>query len=472
MAKVDLSYRMPLKAREIVEAFLSRGGERIYLVGGFLRDLLLGRESHDIDLLYMGNPLEILENMDRPFFPLDVPRGIYRMMWGEYQVDVAAPKASSLEEDLRERDFTVNAMAYSLAGKELLDPWGGMEDLEARRLRAVTPWAFREDPLRVLRAFRISLQLSFTPTQDTLELATRVAPLLSQVAKERIKEEFSLILAHPHSVEVFKAMARRGVLGVLFPEVEEGKGILQGKWLGTDLRGHLLGTLYSLERILPYLRDFFPLHSSSIKDLLVEEVEGGYSRLKVLKLAAFLHDIGKPSTMVRRGNDLTFWGHDREGGERVRTLGERLGLGTRASGLLAILVSHHMWLHLLARQEKVTSRAKGRFFRRLGRDGGAVILLSLADALASSGEVGFYLLLPLAKEMMDFYYSRFLVDRRLQRPLLSGHEVMEILSLKPGPQVGEVLKALVEAQSEGRVTNLEEAREFLLGLKVRGQRQR
>ncbi len=467
MVKLDLTYGMSSEAREIVETLLARGGGRLYLVGGFLRDLLLGRASYDMDFLYLGDPLEILGDMDRPFFPLDVPRGIYRMMWGRYQVDVAAPRALSLEEDLRERDFTVNAMAYSLTRKELLDPWGGVEDLEARRLRAVTPWAFREDPLRVLRAFRISSHLSFTATQDTLELAARAAPLLSQVAKERIKEEFSLILAHPRSAEVFKSMAREGILGVIYPEVEEGRGILQGKWLGTDLKGHLLGTLYSLERIIPFLQDFFPSYHSSLRTVLAEEVEGGYSRLKVLKLAALLHDIGKPSTMAKRGEDLTFWGHDRKGGERVRSLGGRLGLGVRASALLASLVSHHMWLHLLARQGEVTSRARGRFFRRLGKEGVVVILLSLADALASSGEWGFYLLLPLAREMLEFYYSRFLVDERLRRPLLSGYEVMELLSLEPGPEVGELLRALVEAQSEGKVTSKEEARKFLEELRQR-----
>ena len=461
MARLDLSYGVSHKAREILEAFLSRGGEALYLVGGFLRDLLLGRESHDIDLLYMGDPRELLEALGGTWFPLDQERGIYRMIWGEYQVDVAAPRAFPLEEDLRERDFTVNAMAYSLLKGELIDPWGGMGDLASRRIRVVTPWALEEDPLRVLRVFRLSLWLAFSPTQDTLELASRAAPRLREVARERIREELSLLLAHPASGEAFRAMARWGVLSVLLPEVQEGRGILQGKWMGTDLEGHLLGTLLSLERILPFLDAFFSPHSSALREALALEVEGGVTCSKVLKLAALLHDIGKPPTMVRRDGGLTFWGHDRRGGERVRALGERFGLGSRASGLLATMVSHHMWLHLLARQPEVTPRARGRFFRRLENIGGGVILLSLADALASSGEWGFYLLLPLAREMVDFYYSRFLRDERLRKPLLGGHEVMELLSIPPGPRVGEVLRALVEAQSGGQVTTEEEAREFV-----------
>jgi len=321
--------------------------------------------------------------------------------------------------------------------------------------------AFCEDPLRVLRTFRLSLQLEFVPTRETLALANRAAPRLVYVARERVREELSLILGHPASQGAFRSMALWGVLGVLVPEVEEGRGILQGKWMGSDLRGHLLGTLKALELIIPFLGSFFPGHFSSFRQLLKEEVEGGFNYLSVLKLAALFHDIGKPSTMARKGKDLTFWGHDREGGERMKRIGERLGLGGKASNLLSTLVSHHMWLHLLARQPEVTPRARGRFFRKLGEAGCAVILLSLADALASSGEVGFYLLLPLAREMVDFYYSRFLAEQHLQKPLLTGHDVMNLLSLPPGPQVGEVLRALLEAQSDGLVASKEEALEFV-----------
>ena len=461
MVRLDLSYRLPSRVGEIIVALMVRARDGLYLVGGFLRDLLLGRESYDLDLLYMGNPLELLGDLDVTWFPLDRARGIYRAIWGEYQVDIAAPRDPTLEGDLLERDFTVNAMACSLKTGILVDPWGGLGDLEARVLRAVTPWAMDEDPLRVLRAFRLSLQLAFSPTRDTLELAQRAAGGLGRVARERIKDELSLILGHPASGRALVEMGRWGVLEVLFPEVEEGKGLLQGKWLGGDLKEHLLGTLLALERILPFVDFFFPMHASSLKGMLAREVEGGMTVVKVLKLAALLHDIGKPSTLVPRGDDLTFWGHDREGGEQARRVGERLGLGNKGVDLLTTLVSNHMWLHLLARQKEVTPRARGRFFRRLGEGGCAVILLSLADALASSGEVGFYLLLSLAEEMVDFYYSRFLEDARLQRPLLNGHQVMELLSLSPGPRVGEVLRALLEAQSGGLVTTEEEAREFV-----------
>ncbi len=452
------------KAREILAFFQARSKGELFLVGGFVRDLLLGLNSKDLDLLYFGDPQVLLEGLSRPWFALDPARGVFRVLWDEYQVDLAVPRAPNLEEDLKERDFTVNAMAFPLSLDFLVDPWGGGEDLKKRRLRVLTPWAFKEDPLRVLRTFRLALQLSFSPTHDTLDLARRWASLLAKVAPERIRSEISLILAHPQSSKAFLSMGSQGILGVLLPEVENGQGILQGKWWGTDLRGHLLASLWALERFLPFLESLFTPYALELRGLLREEVEGEVSREKVLKLASLIHDIGKPITMVRREESLTFWGHDIEGGERAKGIGERLGFGTRASDLLALLVGHHMWLHLLARQEAITEKAKGRFFRRMGEKGLLVGLLSLADALASSGERGFFILLPQVREMFSFYYKTFLPDTKLQRPLLNGREVMEILELTPGPMVGRALMALLEAQGEEKVNTKEEAIAFIKNL--------
>ncbi len=456
--------RIPKEAWRILASFQARSKGDLFLVGGFLRDLLLGRDSKDMDLLYFGNPLDLLEGMPCPWFPLDPLRGIYRAICGGYQVDISAPKAPTLEEDLQERDFTVNAMAYSLSQKQLADPWGGRRDMRLRRLRALTPWTFKKDPLRLLRTYRLSLLLGFSPTPDTLEMLRRDAHLLPQAAPERIREELSLILSHPLSSKAFYAMDACGALSHLLPEVEEGRGILQGKWCGTDLKGHLLGTLKALERILPFLSYLFPNHTFRMKGILKKKVEGGISMGVVLKLASLLHDIGKPPTMAERGEDLTFWGHDREGGVIAKGIGRRLGLGTNASTLLSLLIAHHMWIHLLARQDVITPKAKGRFFRRLGDKGVLVALLSLADTLASSGERGFFYFLPKVEELLSFYYTTFLSDERMQRPLLNGKEVMKILSLSPGPKVGEILKALVEAQEEGKVRNREEAVAFITRL--------
>lgn len=456
--------QIPRKARGILAFFQTKAKGELYLVGGFLRDLLLSRDSKDLDLLYFGDPRVLLEGLSRPWFPLDPSRGVFRVIWDEYQVDIAAPRAQELEEDLKERDFTVNAMAFSLSQNSLVDPWGGREDLRKKRLRVLTPWAFREDPLRVLRTFRLALQLGFSPTCDTLDLAERWAGLLVDVAPERIRDEISLILAHPQSSKAFLAMDSRGILDTLLPEVEKGQGILQGKWRGMDLKGHLLASLWALERLLPFLEGFFSPYTSELKGLLNEKVEGGISREKILKLASLIHDIGKPCTMVKRPEGLTFWGHDREGGEQAKEIGKRLGFGTKASDLLAVLVGHHMWIHLLARQELVTQKAKGRFFRQLGEKGLLVCLLSLADALASSGERGFFYLLPYVRDMFSFYYDTFLSDTKLQRPLLNGREVMNILGISPGPMVGQALRALLEAQGEGKVNNKKEAIAFVKNL--------
>ncbi len=458
--------RIPYDVTRLIQPLVDKGKGEVYLVGGCVRDLLLGKASHDIDILYMGDPRKLLEGLSWSYFPLDLERGIFRAHWGEYQLDISAPREPTLEEDLQDRDFTINAMAYQPVSGELIDPLEGRRDLGDRCIRAVTPWALKKDPLRILRAFRLSIQLSFSITADTLDFICRYAPFLQQTPRERIRDELSIMLGHPQAYRAFMAMASEGVMENLIPEIEDGRGILQGKWWGTDLKHHLLGTLGALEKILPFWGAFFPEDGPLIKGILQKEWEGGYSLEKVLKVSALLHDVGKPRTMEWRNRDLTFWGHDREGGRMARLVGKRLGLGTKASGLLATLVTHHMWLHLLSRQMAITLRAQNRFFRRLGEEGVGVILLSLADSLASSGEAGFFHLLPVAQEMLSFYFHNFLVDKRLQKPLINGHAIMEILGLPPGPEVGRSLNALLEAQEEGEVKDKEEAVMFIRKLKL------
>jgi tRNA nucleotidyltransferase/poly(A) polymerase len=188
-------------------------------------------------------------------------------------------------------------MAYQPLSGKLIDPWEGRKDLTKRRIRLVALWALKKDPLRILRAFRLSLQLSFHITPDTLELISRYAPLLQQTPKERIRDELSIMLGHPQTHKALIAMASERVIENLIPEIEAGKGILQGKWWGTDLKHHLLGTMGALERILPFLDAFFPEDGQFIKEILQEEWEGSYSLEKILKVSALLHDIGKPKTM-------------------------------------------------------------------------------------------------------------------------------------------------------------------------------
>lgn len=454
---------VPKEAWEILRLFSRESrGFPLYLVGGFIRDTLLGRCSHDLDLLVFDDPKELLKRVGIPFFALDKERKIYRSLWKEYRIDLSAPRRETLEGDLLERDFTINAMAYPLRGKErIIDPWRGLEDLRNRVVRVVAPWALESDPLRILRAFRLSQTLGFKISADTVEYCEKGASLLNKVAKERIGEEMALLLAHPFSFRAFYEMKRWKILEVLLPEMCKGRGILHGKWRGADLEGHLLYTLKSLEEMIAVLSFLFPLRFADLRGLLMSRAEGEHTYLTLLKLSALVHDIGKPRTMLQRGDDVTFWGHDKEGSKMAKEIAERVALGRKATAILERLVAHHMWLHLLARGGEISRKAQGRFFRRLGREGVLLVLLSLSDSLASSGQYGFFHLLPFARELLTFYYSVYLKEESMQKPILDGEEVMRLLYIKPGPKVGEVLSALLDAQMAGEVKTRGEAIEYV-----------
>jgi len=454
---------IPQEAQDVIFPLLRESKDApLYLVGGFVRDLLLKRHTFDIDILTFDDPEKLLKRAGFKYFVLDEERKIYRAISGKYRIDICAPRAKTLKEDLQERDFTINAMAWPLWGKgKLIDPWGGYEDLNAKIIRLVSPWAIESDPLRILRAFRLSLTLGFRISTDTLYMCKKAASLITKVAPERIKEEICLILSHPMSFKAFCEMKRYRILDVLFPEIAVARGMPHGKWKGIDLSDHFIYTLQSLEEIILALYALLPSYHEKLKELLELKVEGDYTYLCLLKLAALIHDIGKPKTMVERENEITFWGHDKQGGEMVKEIAQRLALGKKASAVLEKLVAHHMWLHLLARVGEITTKAKGRFFRKLSREGVLLILLSLSDSLSSSGQRGFFYLFPYAQELMNFYYEIYLKEESMQKPLLDGNEIMKLLSIGPGPDVGKALASLLDAQMAGEVKTKEEAKEYI-----------
>ncbi len=427
---------------------------RVYIVGGALRDRALGVSSMDIDVVVDRDPKGLLPGM----FPLDEERGIYRLIHGKLTVDVCRMQGETIEEDLAKRDFTVNAVALDLKANRLIDPLGGLRDAEEGILRATSKQNLKADPARLIRAVRLWLYLPLRMEAKTARYIKDLAPKLRECAPERVKEELVKILAHPVSRRAILQMERLRLLDVMFPEVEACTGLFQGKFFGADLKGHLIYTYFFCEVILNHKKALFPWQE--VLSPLNKEAESGVKYEQLLKLSALLHDIGKPETFVIRDDEYTFWGHDKLGAQKALGAMKRLKFSSKSSKVVKTLVENHMRLHLLARAQEITQKAKGRFFRQLKEEGVLTVMLSLADSMASSGNTGFFYLLPYARQMLEFYVS-FLKESNLKKPLLSGYEVMDILKIKPGPQVGAVLNALLEAQTEGRVKDKRQAVEFV-----------
>src|SRR5579883_1814383 len=348
-------------------ALYRQHGRTLSLVGGSVRDLILGQATHDLDFTTDATPEQtklILAEADptatysigEKFGTIgatfdDVVVEITTFRTERYQPGSRKPEVSygtSLEEDLARRDFTINAMALDLTTNVLIDPFGGQRDLSARLIRAVgkPTERFAEDPLRLLRAVRFVAQLGFDLVADTRAAIRESADLLRQVSRERILEEMSRLLVASHAARGLRLLSDLGLFAVFMPEIDELRSTTQGK-RSKDVFEH---TLRVIERTPPDL---------------------------VLRWAALLHDVGKPRTFIETGGEIHFPGHELVGERLSAEILTRL----RADADLIARTSRLAGMHMRANQyeSEWTDGAVRRLMRDAGPDLERLLLLSTAD---------------------------------------------------------------------------------------------
>ena len=301
-------------------AELVAGDARAWIVGGTVRDLLLGvPEIADLDAVVerdsIGLARRVADANGWPLVVLDQARGTARVITDSGAgIDINARVGTSIEDDLRQRDLTFNALALPLDAsglpEQVVDPCGGLADLENGLVRLTSEHALIEDPLRLLRVFRFSATLGFIIVPETLEAVVAHAPLLADVAPERIVAELSLILADAGSAAVLGRMDQAGLLAAIFPETGSMRGVEQNDYHHVDVLQHSLLTLDRLERLLVDLESVFGTHADRVDAFLRQQLAAGRSRLIAAKLAALLHDVGKPSARSTEHGRTTFYHHD------------------------------------------------------------------------------------------------------------------------------------------------------------------
>ena len=456
----------PLFLQEKLEAFLRREG-KVYLVGGYVRDLMLGRETRDIDIAVEGSALEVARRaaaaLGGSFVPLDQERGIARVVGEGFSLDFV-PLKGEISRDLAARDFTVDAIALTLDG-EVVDPFGGREDLEARLIRALGERAFEEDPVRLLRAVRLAGELGFEIEGRTQGWISSRAGDLRRVAGERSREELMRLLSLPRAREGVGLLDRLGLLLVVFPELGEEKGVVQPPEHYWDVYQHSLAAVGAVGFLLRQ-GNGWP------EEALAEEpwgpfleghfggLLGGFPRWAHLKLTALLHDIGKPRKRTEEGGRIRFIGHAQEGAEMLQAVMERLRFSRRETELVQTMVIHHLRPAQMGRDgEPPTRRAIYRYFRDTGEAAIDTLFLSLADHLATRGP-----LLDMAEWRRHAQATAFALEEHLRSlrevpppKLVDGCDIMELFHLPPGPIIGELLEGLREAQAAGEVGSREEA---------------
>lgn len=453
---------------------------RAWLVGGAVRDRVLGREgSDDLDVVVDGDPAQAAKALSAAArdggrrvacFELSRAFGGWRVVapGDGWQVDIEPMRGGSLEADLLLRDFTANAIAEPISGGRLIDPLGGLRDLAVRRLRAAGSQAFADDPLRVLRLARIALELDLEPDAGTKRLAAAAAGGLASVAGERVFAELTRVIDASEAVRGLALLSEIDATAAVLPELDALRGVQQSRFHHLDVHGH---TIEVLAGAIALQADPAAVlgtgEDAELRALLAEPLAGGLTRGSALRWGALLHDIAKPSTRAVRASDgrVTFMGHDALGAELAGEILRRLRASERLGAHVCALVRHHLRLGFLVHEpQPLARRTTFAYLTATEPVEVDVTLLSVADRLATRGdraEQAIEAHLAVARPML----VAALAWRRAgaPKPLLRGDELAAELGIEPGPGLGVLVRALAEARYTGEVSTREQAIAFARG---------
>ncbi len=442
-------------------------GTPAWLVGGAVRDRLLGRDTDDLDVVLAGDVAAAAAAVRREAggaaFALSEAFGGWRVAGrgGAWQLDLLPLLDGDLQADLAARDFTINAMAEPLDGGPRVDPFGGERDLAARRLRAVGPRAFPDDPLRTLRAVRFAAELGLDVEPDTAAGAREHAAGLAGVAPERIFAELKRVIAAPDPRAALEQMSALTITAAILPELEALRGVDQSVYHHRDVHDH---TLEVLDAVVLMARDpaaaGLPRHAEALAALLAEPLAEGLTRGDGMRFAALLHDIAKPQTRLERpdGRGAGFPGHHTEGAAVARAILRRLRASEKLADYVAALTEHHLRLGFLVHERPVSLRTIHRYLVATAPVAADVTAFTAADRLATRGrnaEPATAAHLELADEVLGHALAARAAGRRA--PLVRGDELAAALGLEPGPRLGELLAQLEEDRFAGEIATRDEA---------------
>jgi tRNA nucleotidyltransferase (CCA-adding enzyme) len=408
--------------RELAQELLA--GEEAWVVGGAVRDELLGRPVVDLDVVCLEPERAArayAKRADRGFpFPLSVEHGGWRVALDDGRtVDFLPLQGGSIEADLGTRDFALNAIAEPLAGGDPIDPFDGRGDLQRRLIRAVGDplQRFREDGLRPMRAVRQATQLEFTIDPPTLGAIGETLDVFRKVSAERIRDELLKLLAAPKPSYGLELMRTTGLLGEVLPELLEGVGVTQNRFHKFDVYRHTLS--------------------------VVDNTKGDREGLAILRLGALLHDVGKPrARQPREGapGEYSFFKHEYVGAEMADAIGRRLKLSVADRERIVAMVANHMFFY----SPDWTDGTVRRFVRRVGSDAVPALFALREGDIAGRGfgEDPDVALGELRRRISEVAASD--AAMRITDLAIDGKDVMRILGVAPGRIVGVVLERLLE----------------------------
>lgn len=435
-----------------------------WLVGGALRDRMLGRPTADYDVTVDGDVREVARRVARQAsghpFELSEGFGAWRVVARDrrWTLDLLPLEGGSIEADLARRDLTVNAIAQALPEGELVDPFAGADDLRERRLRMVSPDSFTQDPLRSLRLVRLMCELEFEVEPATAAAAARAAQGLERVAPERVFAELKRILSSERAVRGLKLVDELAITPIVLPEVRALEGVEQSSYHHLDVYNHTLAVLAETIELEREPERFLGRQAEAANEFMSRPLANELTRWKALRFGALLHDIAKPQTRgVTAEGRVTFMGHDAAGSQTARQVLLRLRASDRLAEHVASLTRHHLRLGFLVHDMPLSRRAIYRYLRDCDPVQVDVTVLSIADRLATRGtrsDEAIEKHLKLADQLLGEALAWAAAP---PRPPVRGDELARSLGLVPGPELGRILAELEEASFAHEIGSKQEA---------------
>ncbi len=434
----------------------------VYLVGGSLRDDILGRFSTDHDFAVPGDARGFAKKVATQLGVQMIEIGkdtktLYRVISGHDVLDFSPMGGGSIEDDLKKRDFTINALACDLRSDRLIDPVGALDDIKSKTIRLVSQEAVLADPLRMLRAFRCAAALGFRIEPETLAVIARQSPLIRRSAGERISAELFKMMEVERSFPYLKQMSQAGLLTQIIPELQPCQGCLQGEIHGRDVFEHTMRAYQEMEAVLIKHAGLWPGFIKPMARYLQVN-----NRKVLLKWATLLHDLGKPRTRrVEPSGKVRFLGHEAEGGRLAGHICERLRMSGRDRSYVTLIVENHRLPLLLFdtyQRASLSSRGIIRFVRKYQDDLIGLLLHSVADqrAKAGGGPESLSGLVTFLERILSTYFSD--LKPKLAAPrLVTGHDLMRHFNLEPSELIGRLLEKVEEGRLNGEIRSKQEA---------------
>ena len=451
----------------------------VYIVGGYIRDILLKKKSLDIDLVVSEKAESFAKKLAKKIngkcFILHSDLQVYRVAVInnpdlEY-IDISLMQGKNIEDDLSRRDFTINALAVKIENfdnikKNITDCFDGIKDLQKKEIKVVSKKVFNDDPLRMLRAFRFASEYNFKISKETLSLIKKSSSKIITVAGERIKNELFRILNNKNSSQYIAAIDECGLLEKMFPVITKMKKSAKNFYYHPKgLFQHCFQTYEALEKIFIKLDKYFPQSKDILEQHLNEPFSENVNKKNLLKFIAVFHDCAKPECAKRMDNKMRFLGHEELGAKKTAQIMKELKMSNKEIEFAKAIISEHMRPSNLAKSEVITNRAQMRLFRDVKENTPYLLILAMSDwhsyktlkKKIYSPKVLKQQEKSVAKLILGYYDF---VNNKPKDKIIDGNVLMKELKLKPGKIIGELLQYINNAYEEGRIKDKTQALKY------------